>query len=298
MSPTPTTDYSSTINAAHTGHEPVLVAAGGQPIATNISTGKKGLAGSVIAGSVIGGAVVALLLVAVSLLCAVGIEDLGGKPPLPPPSQKPLQKTRKSKRNVLKWKRVLKATLRSPWLHVRHAGHTLQALSPEPKATQSRISQDQLRAHPAHKGHSTAPSYQMCPSCAPSRPPPVASRSMSAGTSVRSPTEEHQTYDRQPYISSASPPLPAGAMPPLPSPGLESYAREFKSSPSPQSPPPQSPSSPGGSSLRRWIMSPLSRSGTVNTTLPPYERPASGLQRQESEKKDESALAASVYAFM
>jgi hypothetical protein len=49
-------------------------------------------------------------------------------------------------------------------------------------------------------------------------------------------------------------------------------------------------------------MSPLSRSGTARTALPPYEQQGEGVQGRVSEKKekekDESALAASVYTFM
>ncbi|CEL63774.1 Zinc finger protein GIS2 OS=Saccharomyces cerevisiae (strain ATCC 204508 / S288c) GN=GIS2 PE=1 SV=1 [Rhizoctonia solani AG-1 IB] len=136
-----------------------------------------------------------------------------------------------------------------------------------------------------------------CMSCAQHHRPDT-SRS---GTmvSLGLPQEEHDIYDSRQCVAPSSPPLPPGAMPPLPSPTLETYENQFMSLS-----PPESPKSPGGSSMRRWIMSPLSRSGTTRTALPPYEQPGEGVQGRVSEKKekekekDESALAASVYAFI
>ncbi|CAE6443711.1 unnamed protein product [Rhizoctonia solani] len=316
MSPTPTTGYSSAPNPAHTGNEPMLAVTGGQPMVTNISTGKKGLAGSVIAGAVIGGIVVTILLVAVFFALRHRHRRSRGQTASTASIAEAAPENEQEQEKCTEVESSLGhsgspvSVAPCPSCGAYPPGVVPGAQNPT-VVNQSRPIASPQRSFDSSSNYLTqisysnvathAPrpqSYQMCPRCAPSMPPPVASRSTSAGLSVRSPKEGYQTYDRQPYISSASPPLPPGAMPPLPSPGLDSYAREFKPSPSPQSPPPQSPSSPGGSSIRRWIMSPLSRSGTVNTALPPYERPASGLQRQESEKKDESAMAASVYAFM
>ncbi|CAE6451315.1 unnamed protein product [Rhizoctonia solani] len=328
MSPAPTTEYPSTANTAPIKHETTPpTAAGGQLLATDISTGKKGLAGSVIAGAIIGGIVVVILIIAIffglrhryrrskgqtASTTEAGPEDEKEK-------EKCAEVDEASPRRcpicLVVFPRNNTQEVQSD-IAVNQAGPIASPSSPQKsfdgtQAYPTQTNYSNITTHaPRPQSYRTGQSIiqaidpssrqPLCPTCA-----------LSAGTNTRpgvadlptgSSKVEDQIYYPKSCVPSTSPPLPPGAMAPLPSPTLESYREQFMASPSPRSPPlsppPQSPSSPGGNSLRRWIMSPLSRSGSVRTTLPPYERPASGLERRESDKKDESALAASVYTFM
>ncbi|CAE6422988.1 unnamed protein product [Rhizoctonia solani] len=322
MSPTPATEYPST-STTHKDDGTILAAAGGQPVATvNISTGKKGLAGSVIAGAIIGGLVVIVLILAIFFGFRHRYRKSKGQ------TASTTEASMGDEKQSEKRDEANEAPPPCPYsTHVvAYPAATFQGgqndtitcqTDPIMSLTSLRRSFDSSRTYPIQtnysnitthaprpQSHRTAPSVihdldsssngAPCMSCALHHSNTSRSGTM---TSPSSPGEENQIYDRKQCGTSTSPPLPPGAMPPLPSPTLETYETQFRSL-SPSEP----PKSPGGSSLRRWIMSPLSRSGTARTVLPPYEEQGEGLQRQGSERKekekDESALAASVYTFM
>ncbi|CUA67742.1 hypothetical protein RSOLAG22IIIB_03169 [Rhizoctonia solani] len=308
MSPTPATDYPSTTTTAYMNNGTIINAAGGQPIATTISTGKKGLAGSVIAGAVIGGAVVALLLVALFFALRHRYRRSKGQTASTagaPENENENEKEKCTEANESSSGHGPVSVLAYPSVAAQGTqSETVMCQSGQiPSPSVPRRSSDSSSTFPTQINFSNIPthaprpqSYQVCPcpSCVLS--PTTASTSMNASQCTSppagSPSEDYQVYDRKSCVTSTSPPLPPGAMPPR-SPSLQSYREQFSTSP-----PPQSPKSPGGSTIRRWIMSPLSRSESTRTALPPYEQPASGLQRRASDKKDESDLAAAVYTFM
>ncbi|KAL5636518.1 hypothetical protein ACGC1H_000466 [Rhizoctonia solani] len=304
MSPTPTTEYPSTTTTTHINHGTILAAAGDQLVATNISTGKKGLAGSVIAGAIIGGIVVIILIVALFFALRHRYRRSRGQTASTketvPENEDENEKEKYAEANESSSGHCPASVIAYPSAAVQTQSDIVMCRSgPVTGPSSPPRSPDSASTVPTHINYSNitthAPrpqSYQICPcpSCVLSST--GNSTSTGANPSAGSPVQESQIHDIRSYVSSASPPLPPGAMPPISSPTIESYQEQFRASP-----PPQSPSSPGGSSIRRWIMSPLSRSGTARTALPPYEQPASENYRV-SDKKDESALAASVYAFM
>ncbi|CAE6478768.1 unnamed protein product [Rhizoctonia solani] len=322
MSPTPTAEYSSTIIKTHTYDGKMLGAADGQPAVTiNISKGKKGLEGSVIAGAIIGGLVVLVLILAVffglrhrrrrakrqtASITEAGQEgekkketcDEANEPPPPCPYSNhgvtyPAATFQGVQNSIIPCQTELvpsSSSLRQSFdssrtypIQTNYSNITTHAPRPQPHRTGPSI------AHNLDPSSNGPP----CMSCALHHP----GASHSGAMSLVSAQDEDEIYNRKQYVSSASPPLPPGAMPPLSSPTIETYDNQANSLS-----PPESPKSPGGSSLSRWIISPLSRSGTARTALPPYEQQGHGLQHRVSEKKekekDESALAASVYTFM
>ncbi|CAE6410270.1 unnamed protein product [Rhizoctonia solani] len=314
MSPTPITEFpSTTTTTTHTNHGKIF-AAGDQLVATNISTGKKGLAGSVIAGAIIGGIVVTILIVALFFALRHRHRRSKGQtasttevvPDNENENENENEKEKYAEANESSSGHCPASVLAYPSAAVQRTQSDIVMCQsrPIPSPSNPQRSPDSSSTFPTHINYSNvtthAPrpqSYQMCPcpSCVLSSA--GTSTSTGANPPASSPRQEYQIYDIRSCVSSTSPPLPPGAMPPISSPTLESYQEQFRTSP-----PPQSPSSPGGSSLRRWIMSPLSRSGTARTALPPYEQPTSENYRvsdkKDEDKKDESALAASVYTFM
>ncbi|KAJ1309132.1 hypothetical protein OPQ81_004808 [Rhizoctonia solani] len=290
MSHTPALDYLSTTNTAHTDHE-TIIAAAIQPTVTSISTGKKGLGGSVIAGAIIGGVVVATLIVAIFFglrhryrrskgqtastmeagpegekgdeKCAEVSEGSHGHTP-PPIAACPSTHVQEHQGDVIVYQTAPIPSSSGP----RSPEKSFDGSQGYPNQTNhSNIITHAPRPQPYHKGQSFIcgldPGAPPCMSCALSAP--TTSRLTGGDLSAYSPKEEHHIYDRKSCVPSTSPPLPPGAMPPLPSPTLESYEEQFKAlsppqsplpqSPSPRSPPPQSPSSPGGGCVRIVEMS-------------------------------------------